>query len=104
MAKSRVGTPAAISTTVSLLAGIGFFAASALAAKPPEASTPAKSSEVQKVLDKYRAVRPGARDLAWFSLDWATTLKEAKERAAKEKRPILFLHTNGRGNLYCGFC
>jgi hypothetical protein len=75
-----------------------------LAAEPPEANKLTKSGDVQKVMDKYRAVRPGAKDLEWFSLDRATSLKEAKERAAKEQRPILFLHTNGRGNLFCGFC
>jgi hypothetical protein len=57
-----------------------------------------------EILDKYQAVRPGAEDLAWFALDWAATLKDARERAAREQRPILFLHTNGRGNLFCGFC
>jgi len=100
MAQIRLHIAIVVLLTLSLLAGATILADPAVAAEPLEA----KSADVQKVLDKYQAVRPDAKDLAWFSLDWAATLKEAKERAAKEQRPILFLHTNGRGNLFCGFC
>ena len=96
MVKTRVRIAIVVLATLSLLGGPGVLAIPALAEEP--------SGDVQKVLDKYKAVRPDAKDLAWFSLDWAATLKEAKERAAREQRPILFLHTNGRGNLFCGFC
>ena len=104
MAKIRLQSAIVLLATVSLVAGVGMLAIPAVAAEPPEPNKPPKSSEVQEILDKYRAARPDAKDLAWFSLDWAATLKEAKERASKEQRPILFLHTNGRGNLFCGFC
>src|SRR5262245_16733208 len=104
MAKTSVRIAIMALVTVSLLGGRGVLAMRALAEDPPQAKNLPKSAEVQKVLDKYQAARPDAKDLAWFSLDWAVTLKEAKERAAKEQRPILFLHTNGRGNLFCGFC
>ena len=89
---------------LSLFAGVALFVIPARAVELAEDRKPAKSADVQRILDKYQAVRPGAEDLAWFTLDWAATLKDAKERAAKEQRPILFLHTNGRGNLFCGFC
>jgi hypothetical protein len=61
--------------------------------------------EVQKVLDKYRAARPNAKDLAIFHLDWTPALKDAKERASKEQRPILLIVVdNSYGNIYTGHC
>src|SRR5262245_27226010 len=93
-----------VSATLNIVAGIGLRAVPDLAAEPPVGGKLATSSDVQRIMDRYHEIRPGAKDLAWFALDWATTLKEAKERAAREHRPVLFLHTNGRGNLYCGFC
>jgi hypothetical protein len=104
MAKITLQMSRVVMGTLSLLAGVGLLAIPALAVEPPQAEKLAKSADVQRILDKYQAVRPGAEDLAWFTLDWATTLKDARERAAKEQCPILFLHTNGRGNLFCGFC
>jgi len=102
MARIKEKIALLVCSTVCCVAGFGQLAAPA--EEPPEKSALAASRDVQRTMDKYRALRPGAKDLAWFSLDWATTLKEAKDRAAREHRPVLFLHTNGRGNLYCGFC
>jgi hypothetical protein len=104
MARIRMRMLIVVMGTVSLLASAGWLDIPAPAVEPPQTKKLAKSADVQRILDKYQAVRPGAEDLAWFTLDWATTLKDARERAAKEQRPILFLHTNGRGNLFCGFC
>ena len=65
----------------------------------------APDGDVQKILDKYRRFRPADKDLAIFQLDWVPTLKEARERAAKEQRPILLLVvTNSYGNLLTGHC
>ena len=65
----------------------------------------APDGDVQKILDQYRLVRPADKDLAIFQLDWVPTLKEATERAAKERRPILLLVvTNSYGNLFTGHC
>ena len=65
----------------------------------------APAGEVQKTLDKYRLFRPADKDLAIFQLDWMPTLKDARERAAKEQRPILLLVvTNSYGNLFTGHC
>ncbi len=64
-----------------------------------------RNVEVQQVLDKYRSFRPGEKDLAIFQLDWASTLKDARERAAGEQRPILLIVvTNSYGNVYTGHC
>src|SRR5262245_43297054 len=59
------------------------------------------TGDVKKVVDRYRSIRPDDRDLTTFQLDWAPTLKEAKEKAAKEGRPIfLIVVTNSYGNMY----
>ena len=58
---------------------------------------------VQRVLDTYRSLRPTAEELAIYRLDWVPTLKDAKERAAKEQRPILLIVvTSSYGNVYTG--
>jgi len=65
----------------------------------------APHADVQKILDKYRLFRPADKDLAIFQLDWMPTVKDARERAAKEQRPILLLVvTNSYGNLFTGHC
>jgi hypothetical protein len=67
------------------------------------AQTP--DGDVQKILDKYRLFRPADKDLAIFQLNWVPTLKDARERATKEQRPILLLVvTNSYGNLFTGHC
>lgn len=104
MARIMLQCAKVVLVTASLLAGVSVLAIPAVAAESPEANQRATIADVQRIVDQYRAARPDAKDLAWFSLDWAVSLKEAKERAVQEQRPILFLHTNGRGNLYCGFC
>ena len=65
----------------------------------------ADQSDVKSVLDKFQSVRPQDADLALYQLDWMPTLKAAKERAAKEDRPIfLVVVTNSFGDLYSGHC
>jgi hypothetical protein len=65
----------------------------------------ADQSDVKSILDKFQSVRPQEADLALYQLDWMPTLKAAKERAAKEERPIfLVVVTNSFGDLYSGHC
>ena len=69
----------------------------------PHAQAP--DGDVQNILDKYRLARPADKDLAIFQLDWVPTLKDARERAVKEQRPILLLVvTNSYGTLFTGHC
>lgn len=50
---------------------------------------------VQRVLDQFAAAKPAKERLGFFTLDWAMSLSEAKQRAKKEQRPILLiLNTN----------
>lgn len=67
----------------------------------------ADHNDVQAVLEKYRAALPRESDLAIYQLDWVPTLREAKEKAAQQKRPIVLLvvlQTETYTNLYTGHC
>jgi hypothetical protein len=65
----------------------------------------ADPSDVKSILDKFQSVRPREADLALYQLDWAPTLKEARERAARDERPIfLVVVTNSFGDLFSGHC
>jgi hypothetical protein len=65
----------------------------------------ADQSDVKAVLEKFQSVRPQETDLALYQLDWMPTLREAKEKAAKEDRPIfLVVVTNSFGDLFSGHC
>jgi hypothetical protein len=65
----------------------------------------ADQGDVRRALDHFHSVRPSAADLAIYQLDWMPTLKAAKEKAVKEKRPIfLVVVTNSFGDLCSGHC
>jgi len=65
----------------------------------------ADQGDVQSILDKYVAVRPRDADLAIYQLDWTSTLKSAKKKAASEGKPIfLVVVLNSFGNVYSGHC
>jgi hypothetical protein len=74
----------------------------------PAASAPTEKAEdpvdVAKVLEAYKSNLPTDKNLEWYTLDWVNSLGEAKERAARENRPILFIHTNKEGDLFCSLC
>jgi hypothetical protein len=96
-----------------LLAGAA-VAAHAAPARPKARKAPAAPTspavpdpEVSRILEAYQAGRPTDRELSLFKLDWAGSLKEAKERAAKERRPIFFVSTTqleDAGDLRGGHC
>lgn len=59
-------------------------------------------SEIQKKFDTFL---PPDEQLRVYQLDWSPNFREAKSRAAKEQRPILFLVVlNSYGNLFTGHC
>ena len=61
--------------------------------------------EVQEIRKKFEALRPPAELLRVYDLDWSPNLQEAKKRALKERRPILFVVVlNSYGNLFTGHC
>lgn len=75
------------------------------AAEMPRGAAAAPHADVPKILARFQALQPDAKDLALFCLDWMPTLKAAQEKAAREQRPLLLLTvTNSYGNLYTGHC
>ena len=89
------------------LFGLLLCTAIAASAAPPAPDTAAPEPAVTRVIDAYKAARPTPAELQVFMLDWAGSLKEAKERAAKEKRPIFFVSTTqleDAGDLRAGHC
>ena len=65
----------------------------------------AQDQEARSILERYDAFRPRARDLAMYRLDWAASLEEARERAAREKRPVLLVIIHAQyGDLFSGHC
>ena len=65
----------------------------------------AQDAEVARVLEQHKAARPAESELRIYRLSWMAGLKEARERAAKEDRPIfLMVCTNSYGNMFTGHC
>ncbi len=62
-------------------------------------------ADAKRILDRFQALRPAVAELGWYQLDWAPSLKEARAKAAADKRPIcLLVCLNVYGNLYTGHC
>ena len=78
---------------------IVLVALAAVAASPPSAT------DVKAVLEKYRAALPAPEELTVYGLDWVATFEQARQKAAREGRPILLaVVTNSYGNLHSGHC
>ena len=68
-------------------------------------NAPSQDKQVQSILKKYDRLRPAARALGMYQLDWAETLKEAQTRAKREGRPIALVIIHARyGDLHSGHC
>jgi hypothetical protein len=94
-------------TSVPTLALMLAAAATAAAPTPSEKQVKVTMGEAQRILAAYEAASPPERDLAVFRLDWAASLREARARATKEKRPIFFVATmqlKDAGDLKGGHC
>ena len=67
----------------------------------------AQDPQVQKILDRHEAARPTEQSLAFYALDWAPSLPEAKARAKKEGRPIFFIwltNISAATSFFTGHC
>ena len=65
----------------------------------------AEDGAVKRILARYQAIRPAARDLGMYRLDWADSLDVALKRAAKEKRPICLIIIHAKyGDIASGHC
>lgn len=55
----------------------------------------AQDDSAERIQARFEVAKPDAKRLAFYTLDWAMSLRDAKARAAKEHRPILVvLNTN----------
>jgi hypothetical protein len=59
----------------------------------------------RRILKNYQSSRPTEQDLAMYRLDWASSLDDALERAARESRPIFLVIIHARyGDINSGHC
>jgi hypothetical protein len=59
----------------------------------------------QRILARYQSLRPAAKNLGMYRLDWADSLDVALKRAAKEKRPVCLIIIHAKyGDIASGHC
>ena len=66
-----------------------------------------QESPADRILGKAAAARPREEALAFYRHDWAPSLKEAKARAAAERRPVFFVavtNISGPDDVFSGHC
>ncbi len=65
----------------------------------------AEDGAVKRILARHQAIRPAARDLGMYRLDWADSLDVALKRAVTEKRPICLIVIHAKyGDIASGHC
>ena len=65
----------------------------------------AEDSSAKRILAGYQALRPAAKDLAMYRLDWEDSLEIALKRAARESRPVCLIIIHARyGDITSGHC
>jgi hypothetical protein len=65
----------------------------------------AEELEVERVLTWYHLLRPTAKELSIYQLDWSGSLDEARKRAAREGRPICLVIIHSKfGDIASGHC
>lgn len=65
----------------------------------------ALAQDAERIDEAFERIRPADAELGVFQLDWADSLQEAKDRAARERRPIfLLVIRNSFGDVHSGHC
>ena len=65
----------------------------------------AADRDAKRILDRYQAIRPAAKDLGMYRLDWADSLDVALKRATKENRPVCLIIIHAKyGDIASGHC
>ena len=65
----------------------------------------AEDAGVKRILARYQAIRPAAKDLGMYRLDWADSLDIALKRATKENRPVCLIIIHAKyGDIASGHC
>ena len=69
------------------------------------ANVASAAASSQRILARYQSLRPAAKNLGMYRLDWADSLDVALKRAAKEKRPVCLIIIHAKyGNIASGHC
>ena len=69
------------------------------------ANVASAAASSQRILARYQSLRPAAKDLGMYRLDWADSLDVALKRAAKEKRPVCLIIIHAKyGDIASGHC
>tara|TARA_B100001971_G_C18044610_1_gene459497 strand:+ start:327 stop:581 length:255 start_codon:yes stop_codon:yes gene_type:complete len=65
----------------------------------------AADRNAKRILDRYDVLRPKAKDLAMYRLDWAESLDVAMKRAVRENRPVCLVIIFAKyGDMASGHC
>ena len=65
----------------------------------------AEDTNAKRILARYQSLRPAAKDLGMYRLDWADSLDIALKHAAKEKRPVCLIIIHAKyGDIASGHC
>ncbi|MAB89558.1 MAG: hypothetical protein VX913_14190 [Planctomycetota bacterium] len=66
-----------------------------------------QDAAVPRILEKLEKARPADADMGFYRLDWSPSITDAKRRARKEGRPILFIwltNKTGPTDFFTGHC
>ncbi len=65
----------------------------------------AQELAVERVLTWYHLLRPPARDLAVYQLDWSNSIDQARKQAIAQQRPICLMIIHAKyGDIASGHC
>ena len=66
---------------------------------------PGQDPDAERILARYQSIRPTAKDLVMYQLDWTESLDVALKRAAKEQRPVCLIVIHAKyGDITSGHC
>ena len=66
---------------------------------------PAQDPQVEQLRKRFAAARPDEKDLGIYRLDWVVPLKTARDKAVKDKRPLIVVAVrNEHGDTFTGHC
>lgn len=65
----------------------------------------AQNPQVERIRERFAAARPANKDLGIYRLDWVVPVEAAREKATKEKRPLVVVAVrNEHGDTFTGYC
>lgn len=107
MVSSKVKERAAIILVAVGLAGSGLLTPQSLAQKPPEVALRATKLDLtpESFPKLHALIGPQENEWRHLRVHWLTDVAAAREKAAHEDKPLVFIHTGGAGyNEPLGIC